>query len=286
VVTAFGYALGVHAPGLELMLGALPTAHHQLLGHGLATAALRAAGVRQVMLANNYSPAWAASESPADQAATAAYAILHNWLFTDPVLTGRYPDLSAFGLASDAADPASGLACVQDGDLAVIAAPLDGLGMNYYLPTRLSALPDSPLPFQMQPIPGYPVTSFGWPVVPAGLTEILGQLGARYGSALPPLYITENGCAHDDQLDGGGRVDDRFRIDFIDSHLRAVHAAISDGLDVRGYFHWTLADNFEWGEGFTQRFGLVHVDHASQARTPKSSYSWYRDVIAAQRGQG
>ena len=286
VVTAFGYALGVHAPGLELMLGALPTAHHQLLGHGLATAALRAAGVRQVMLANNYSPAWAASDSAADQAATAAYATLHDWMFTDPVLTGRYPDLSAFGLASDGQDPASGLACVQDGDLAVISAPVDGLGMNYYLPTRLSALPGSPLPFQMQPIPGYPVTSFGWPVVPAGLTEMLGLLATRYGSALPPLYITENGCAHDGRPAGDGRVDDQFRIDFIDSHLRAVHASISDGVDVRGYFHWTLADNFEWGEGFTQRFGLVHVDHDSQARTPKSSYGWYRDMIAAQRGPG
>jgi beta-glucosidase len=156
VVTAFGYALGFHAPGQELMLGALPTAHYQLLAHGLATAALRAAGVPQVMIANNYSPAWPASQGEADMAATRAYDILHNRMFTDPVLLGRYPGLTAFGLGgggdgtgSSGDDPASGLDCVQDGDLAVISAPADGIGVNYCLPTRLSALPDSPLPFQL-----------------------------------------------------------------------------------------------------------------------------------------
>jgi beta-glucosidase len=284
IVTAFGYALGIHAPGQALMLDALPTAHHQLLGHGLATAALRAAGARQVMIANNYSPAWPASGSEADQAATYAYDILQNRMFTDPVLLGRYPDLTPFGLRGDGA--ASGLACVRDGDLAVISAPVDGIGVNYYNPTRLSALPGSPLPFQMEPIPGYPVTAFGWPVVPAGLTELLGLLAERYGAALPPLYITENGCSCDDKLAADGTVDDQFRIDYIDGHLRAVHAAIRDGIDVRGYFHWTLADNFEWTEGFHQRFGLVHVDHDTQARTPKASYDWYRDLIAAQRAPG
>jgi beta-glucosidase len=281
IVTAFGYALGMHAPGQALMLDALPTAHHQLLGHGLATAALRAAGARQVMIANNYSPAWPASDSPADRAATRAYDILQNRMFTDPVLLGRYPDLTPFGLGGD--DAASGLACVRDGDLAVISAPVDGIGVNYYMPTRLSALPDSPLPFQMEPIPGYPVTAFGWPVVPAGLTELLGLLAERYAAALPPLYITENGCSCDDKPAADGMVGDQFRIDYIDGHLRAVHAAISSGIDVRGYFHWTLADNFEWTEGFHQRFGLVHVDHGTQARTPKASYDWYRDLIAAQR---
>ena len=217
----------------------------------------------------------------ADHAATRAYDILQNRMFTDPVLLGRYPDLTPFGLGGD--DAASGLACVRDGDLAVISAPVDGIGVNYYMPTRLSALPDSPLPFQMEPIPGYPVTAFGWPVVPAALTELLGLLGERYGTALPPLYITENGCSHDDKLAADGTVDDQFRIDYTDGHLRAVHAAISSGIDVRGYFHWTLADNFEWTEGFHQRFGLVHVDHGTQARTPKASYDWYRGLIAAQR---
>ena len=282
VVTAYGYALGIHAPGKALMLGALPTAHHQLLGHGLAASALRTAGARRVVITNNYSPAWPASDNDADRAAARAYDILQNWMFTDPLLRGRYPDLSPFGLGGDD-DPASGLACVRDGDLAVISAPLDGLGVNYYSPTRLSALPDSPLPFQMEPIPGYPVTAFGWPVVPAGLTEMLSQLSRRYGTALPPLYVTENGCSTDDLPGRDGTVDDQLRIDYVDGHLRAVHTAITSGIDVRGYFHWTLADNFEWSEGFSQRFGLVYVDHQSQARTPKESYAWYRDLIAAQR---
>ena len=202
-------------------------------------------------------------------------------MFTDPVLLGRYPDLTPFGLGGG--DVASGQAWVRDGDLAVISAPVDGIGVNYYMPTSLSALPDSPLPFQIEPIPGYPVTSFGWPVVPAGMTELLSLLAERYGTVLPPLYIIENGCSHDDKPAADGTVDDQFRIDYLDGHLRAVHAAITAGTDVRGYFHWTLADNFEWSEGFHQRFGLVHVDHDTQARTLKTSYSWYRDLIAAQR---
>ena len=189
------------------------------------------------MITNNYSPAWAASPGAADVAAAHAYDILHNRMFTDPVLLGRYPDLTAFGLG-------------------------DGLG-------------DGPA--------GYPVTAFGWPVVPDALTELLSLLAGRYGRALPPLYITENGCSSDDQPGAEGVVDDQFRIGFLDGHLRAVHAAVSAGIDVRGYFCWTLLDNFEWSEGYHQRFGLVHVDHATQARTPKASYGWYRDLITAQR---
>jgi beta-glucosidase len=277
VVTAFGYALGIHAPGKALMLDALATAHHQLLGHGLATAALRAAGVSQVAITNNYSPAWPASDSAADLAATAAYDALHNRLFTDPVLLGSYPDLSAFRVGD------GGLECVQDGDLAIISAPIDALGVNYYNPTRLSALPDSPLPFQLEPIPGYPVTNFGWPVIPAGLTELLTTLKDRYAGRLPPVYITENGCSVADEPDADSVIDDQPRITYLDAHIRAVFDAIVAGVDVRGYLVWTLMDNFEWSEGYHQRFGLAHVDFGSQRRTPKASFSWYRDMIAAQR---
>src|SRR5215472_7838244 len=280
VVTAMGYALGIHAPGKTLMLGALPTAHYQLLGHGLATAALRSAGAREVMITNNCSPAWPASASPADREAARAFDIVQNRLFNDPVLLGSYPDLTPFGVGE------GGLACVADGDLDVISAPIDALGVNYYMPTRVSALPGSPLPFQLEPIPGYPVTALGWPVVPAGLTELLTTtLGERYGGALPPIYITENGCSQADELAGDGTVDDQSRIDYLDAHLRATRDAISAGVDVRGYFHWTLADNFEWSEGYQQRFGLVYVDFDSQRRVPKASYHWYRDLIAAQRAK-
>jgi beta-glucosidase len=277
VVTAFGYALGIHAPGKALMLDALPTAHYQLLGHGLATAALRAAGAARVMIANNYSPAWPASSAAADVAAASAYDVLQNRMFTDPVLLGRYPDLSAFGV------PETGLSCVADGDLAVISAPIDGLGVNYYMPTCLSALPDSPLPFQMRPIPGYPVTAFGWPVVPAGLSELLSVLAERYPGTLPPIYITENGCSQPDQPTDEGTISDQGRIDYLDSHLRALHDAMMAGVDVRGYFQWTLTDNFEWSEGYHQRFGLVYLDLATRQRTPKASFRWYKDLIASQR---
>jgi len=277
VVTAFGYALGVHAPGKALMLGALPTAHHQLLGHGLATAALRASGARQVMITNSYSPAWPASDSAADVAAARAYDMLQNRMFTDPVLLGHYPDLAAFGIGE------AGLDCVQDGDLAAISAPIDGLGANYYMPTRLSALPGSPLPFQLELIPGYPVTAFGWPVVPAGLTEMLTSLRDWYGRALPPVYITENGCSQADAVAADGTVGDQGRIDYLDAHLRATHAAIGAGVDVRGYFEWTFTDNFEWSEGYHQRFGLVYTDFATQRRIPKASFARYRDLIATQR---
>jgi beta-glucosidase len=214
IVTAFGYALGSHAPGKTLMLDALATAHHQLLGHGLANSALRAAGVREVAITNNYTPAWPASDSPSDIAATAAYDALHNWTFTDPVLLGSYPvALSAFGVGPDGPD------CARDGDLAIISAPVDALGVNYYNPTQISApatasagqsaqpefaRADSGLPFQFEPISGYPVTAFGWPVIPAGLTEILTTLAGRYGAKLPPVYITENGCSVADQPDDLG----------------------------------------------------------------------------------
>jgi beta-glucosidase len=275
VVMTNGYSTGMHAPGRALMLGALPAGHHQMLGHGLAASALRSAGVRQVAISNAYSPAWAATNAPADVAAAEAYDTLLNRMFTDPVLLGRYPDLSALG-----AGPAD-LHWVREGDLEVISAPLDTLGVNYYRPTRLSAQPGSPLPFQTEPIPGYPVTASGWPVVPAALTELLTMLAERYGDRLPPVHITENGCSVSDEASADLIADQR-RIAFLDGHIRAVHNAIVAGVDVRGYFVWSLMDNFEWGEGYHQRFGLVHIDFATQRRTPKASFAWYRDLIASQ----
>jgi beta-glucosidase len=279
VVMAFGYGLGRHAPGQRLLLGALPSAHHQLLGHGLATAAMRAAGVRQVAITNNFAPAWPASEAPADTAAADAFDVLQNRLFTEPCLTGRYPDLSGLGAGEDAMD------CVRDGDLGVISAPLDALGVNYYSPARVSAGVGTELPFQLEEIPGYPVTAYGWPVVPSGLTELLLALRERYGAALPPVYITENGCSVDDEPAADGTVDDQPRISYLDSHIRAVADAVIAGVDVRGYLAWSLMDNFEWSDGYHQRFGLVHIDFATQRRTPKASFGWYRDLIAAQRQQ-
>ncbi|MFI6479479.1 GH1 family beta-glucosidase [Nonomuraea sp. NPDC050663] len=261
--TIEGHALGVHAPGQALMLDSLPVAHHQLLAHGLAVPALRAAGAEQVWITQNCSPAWAAT--PADQAAADAYSTLHNWLFNDPVLLGRYPDLSAFGVEPD---------FVRDGDLEIISAPIDGLGINYYNPTLLGSPTGDGLPFDLLEITGYPTTSFGWPVVPDGLRELLVSFKDRYGAALPPVYITENGCSSDEPLD------DQDRVAFLEGHLTALDQARAEGVDVRGYFVWSLLDNFEWAEGYHQRFGLVHVDFETQRRTPKASYHWFRKYLA------
>ncbi len=135
----------------------------------------------------------------------------------------------------------------------------------------------------MESIPGYPVTAFGWPVIPAGLTEVLTTLTKLYSGLLPPVYITENGCSVDDERDATGSIDDQPRIAYLGGHIRAVADAIRAGVDVRGYLVWSLLDNFEWAEGYHQRFGLVHVDFATGRRTPKASFGWYRDMIAAQR---
>ncbi len=269
---AFGYGLGVHAPGRALALGALPAAHHQLLGHGLAARALRERGAR-VMIANNCTPVTPASGAPSDRAAADAYDTLHNRLFNDPVLLGRYPDLTPYGVGDDLGG------VLRDGDPAVIATPLDGLGVNYYTPTVVRAAPPgSAVPFELVPQPGAPLTAFGWPVAPEGLRDLLLGLTGAYGDALPPLTVTENGCSYPG-------LDDVERVAFLDGHIRAVAEAVGRGADVRGYFVWTLTDNFEWAEGYHQRFGLVHVDHATQRRTPKASYGWYRDLVAAHRAR-
>ena len=185
-------------------------------------------------------------------------------------------------LAEAAQDEFGGL--VRDGDLKAIAEPLDGLGVNYYNPARVGHGEPSPenggMPFTLHPIDGYPVTAFGWPIVPDGLRELLVGLRARYGASLPPIYITENGCSTDDTPDAEGRVHDTARVDYLDSHLRAVHQAVQEGVDVRGYFIWSLMDNFEWAEGYGQRFGLVRVDFETLARVPKDSYYWLRDALA------
>jgi len=281
VVTSFAYGVGAHAPGRSLGLGAMPVAHHLLLAHGLGVQALRAAGAREIGIANNQAPVWPASDSSEDRAAAGLYENIFNWLFSDPLLLGRYPD------GFDAMMPGP----VAE-DLKIISTPLDWYGLNYYNPVRVGAptgelrhvdgveMP-SDLPFDLPEIEGYPRTDFDWPVIPQGLTEIIGQLRGRYGDALPPIVITENGCSYSDGPDADGRVDDQRRIAYLDGHLHALAKAMDDGADVRGYFVWSLLDNFEWAAGYEQRFGLVHVDFETMARTPKDSYFWYRDLILA-----
>jgi beta-glucosidase len=276
--TLLGHALGVHAPGRTLMFDALPVAHHQLLAHGLAVRALRAAGVGGIGIATSHHPAWALSQREEDRAAADLYDVLMNRAFSDPLLLGRYPE-GVLELMPKGAEA----------DLEVVSERLDWYGVNYYAPSLVGAptgedsvygtlgVPAG-LPFSLHEIEGRPRTAFGWPVVPEGLTESLVGLRDRYGDRLPPVMITENGCS----CPG---LDDQDRIAYLDSHLRALHRALEAGVDVRGYFVWSLLDNYEWNEGYQQRFGLVHVDFDApeRTRTPKASYAWLRDVLRAQR---
>ena len=167
--------------------------------------------------------------------------------------------------------------------MATIRQPLDFYGINYYHPMKIAAAgEEAEMPFEMRELVGYPTTDFGWPVVPDALREMLITLRARYRAAMPPIMITESGCSYGTGPDEHGVVDDQQRIDYHDAHLRAVATAVGRGVDVRGYYAWSLLDNFEWAEGYQQRFGLVHVDYETQVRTPKRSFQWYADVIAGQ----
>jgi beta-glucosidase len=175
---------------------------------------------------------------------------------------------------------------VRDGDLATTSAPLDFLGVNYYFPALVRGDPSGVFGGAAVRWPDVPRTAFDWPVVPDGMRQALVTLRERYGEALPPVYVTENGAAYEDAVRPDGTVQDPERVSYLDGHLRAVRAAMDAGVDVRGYFCWSLLDNFEWAEGFSKRFGLVHVDFATLRRTPKASYDWFRDLVAAQRPAG
>jgi beta-glucosidase len=278
--TLLGHALGVHAPGRKLLFDALPVAHRQLLAHGLAVRALRAAGATDIGIANSHGPTWPASREPADTEAADLYDVLLNRMFAEPVLLGRYPEGVGELMPGSPGD--------VEADLKVIAEPLDWYGVNYYAPTRVGApqgaeieaggvtLP-AELPFSLRQIEDRPVTDFGWPVVPEGLTELLTGFRDRYGDRLPPVVITENGCAYEG-------LDDLDRIAYLDGHVRALHDAVEAGVDVRGYFVWSLLDNFEWAHGYAKRFGIVHVDYATQERRVKASGRWYADLIRAHGG--
>ncbi len=288
VVTLLGYGLGIHAPGKSLMFDSLAVAHHLNVGHGLAVQALRANGAKAVGSATNHMPVWPLSQDEDDLAAAGLYDDMWNRMAADPMLLGSYPGDFAM------------LMPVADGDLETIHQPLDFYGVNYYNPMKIGAAGKqtasvgevtgstaegfgaAEMPFSVHEIEGYERTGFGWPIVPSGMTEVLMMLRDRYPD-IPPIYVTENGCAYAHGPDEEGYVDDQPRIDYYNSHLRAVAHAASQGVDVRGYYAWSLMDNFEWAEGYTQRFGLVHIDFDTLKRTPKASYEWYADVIKANK---
>jgi beta-glucosidase len=279
-----GYGAGIHAPGRVDHAAALTAVHHLLLAHGRAAEVLRATCPgAEISIALNAGAVRPYTDAPADLNAARRIDGLLNRVFFDPVLRGEYP-------ADVLADTArvTDWSFVRDGDLAIISEPIDALGVNYYQPDLVGAAPpDAPGPAQpyptggevaFYPTPG-PVTDMGWPIDPTGLHEMLVRVTRDYGPI--PIYITENGAAFPDQVAEDGRVHDPERIDYLHQHLMAAHRAMADGVDLRGYFAWSLLDNFEWAYGYAKRFGLIHVDYDTQTRTPKDSALWYRDVIAA-----
>ncbi|CAG4904361.1 GH1 family beta-glucosidase [Paraburkholderia gardini] len=266
-----GNATGYFAPGNESLKKAAHVSHHLLLSHGLALQALRADGVKAPLgIVLNQSPADGATGSPEDQAAASLeYAKFVRW-YMDPLFKGEYPAEALQWYGENGPQEV-----VLDGDFDIIGTPMDFLGVNYY--TRIFASASG----EKRPPGVLGFTDMDWEIYPQGLTDLLTQLNASY--TLPPIYITENGCATKDVLDHG-RVRDIERIRFYDLHLTALSDAAQKGVDIAGYFAWSLMDNFEWASGYDKRFGMVHVDYATQQRTPKDSAYWYRDVIAQHAG--
>lgn len=270
VVATLGHERGTFAPGIADRAIAAQVSHHLLLGHGLAVDALRASGTgASVGIVLNLSPAHPRTDSPADAAMARLEDGLSNRWYLDPLFAGRYPEDVLEHLGADRPE-------VRAGDLETIGRPLDFLGVNYYMRTVASAgEPWTPA------AAGAAVTDMGWEVYPDGLAEILERLHRDY--APPPLYVTENGAAFPDTVLADG-VEDEDRRRYLEDHVAAVRRAIDRGVDVRGYFVWSLLDNFEWASGLAKRFGIVRVDYATLERTPKRSAHWYRRLIAAQRG--
>ncbi|MBO0746350.1 MAG: family 1 glycosylhydrolase, partial [Candidatus Dormibacteraeota bacterium] len=303
VAAWIGYGTGRHAPGRADIGDALAATHHLLLGHGLAVQQLRSAlnAEARVGITLNLNPVHVHGDSEADRAAQRRVDGNQNRLFLDPLFKGHYPA----DMLEHYAERKPGL-FMQAGDLEVISQPTDFLGINYYSPKNViarqslrdgvapagyayragqrgaSAAQDRALSDDLGAADVWPLqyetTPMGWTIEPDAFHELLVWVHREYGPR--PLYVTENGMAVDDYADPDGRVVDRRRIAYLDGHLRAARRAIADGADLRGYFVWSLLDNFEWALGYSKRFGIVYVDYPTQRRTPKASFDWYRQVIA------
>ena len=273
-VSAFvGYGVGVHAPGVADWSSYVRAAHHLLLAHGKAVPVIRANSPgASVGLVNALTWADPATDSEADKAAAARLYNFQNGWFLDPPLKGHYPEnvLNAIGWQHIP---------VQPGDLEIISTPIDFLGVNYYSRGVVANAPDQHgIQIQHQRIAGSEYTAMDWEVYPDGLYNLLMKLTADYGI---PLYITENGAAFVDEVAPDGKVHDVRRTAYYQGHLAAAHRALTDGAPLKGYFAWSLMDNFEWGFGYTKRFGLYYVDYATQQRIMKDTAIWYAQTADA-----
>ncbi|MDT0203162.1 GH1 family beta-glucosidase [Nocardioides sp. AE5] len=272
-----GYGYGRHAPGLQDPRQAVAALHHMLLGHGLAVRAMRADGSESSFgVAANVNPVRPISQRSADVAAARRWDGHVHRSVLDPLFGRPLSDdlVSHYRAVSD-------FEHVRPGDAETIAGSSDFLGINYYRPEYVGAggdAGDRVTKTELIVPEGVATTGMGWPIDPAGLTETLQRIHAECPGV--PLFVTENGTACYDYPDPSGLINDVERVDFLRSHVAAALAAREHGVDLRGYFAWSLLDNFEWAEGYAQRFGLTYVDFRTQARLPKRSFHWYRDEIA------
>ncbi len=263
---------GMHAPGKRDFRVALQVCHHVLLSHGLAVPLLRQnVPDAKVGIALSLHPLRPATTAAKDVEATRRHDGLRNRWFLDPLHGRGYPQ-DIWDLAGAAAPQ------VQRGDLEAIAAPLDFLGVNYYFPEVIQDAPEKPpLATNVVHDPDCERTAFGWEVAPQGMASLLRRIQRDYQPV--PMYLTENGCTYDDVVEADGSIRDTKRRDYFIRHLAVLREVIREGIDVRGYFAWSLIDNFEWAEGYVRRFGMVYIDFQTQQRTLKMSGHWYRDFL-------
>ncbi|MDF1597873.1 MAG: GH1 family beta-glucosidase [Acidimicrobiia bacterium] len=272
-----GYHLGVHAPGRRELPAAVAAAHHLNLAGGLATQAIRSVHAKaSVGIAHILTDVRPASQDPEDEAAARRVDANHNRLFLDPLLGGGYGEEVV-----ELHGPHGLLERIKPGDDEVMAEAIDFLRVNHYQQVMASDDLDEPFLRSRIRAAAPAATSLGWSVRPESLRNVLVRVDREYGHI--PSYVTENGACFEDYVGPDGEVRDRERIDYLDRYVTAVAQAASEGVDVRGYFAWSLLDNFEWAEGYRKRFGLVYVDYRTQERIPKASARWYRDLILQHR---
>ena len=285
-VAWLGHGLGVHAPGISDRSTAFKVAHHTVIAHATAVNAMRAVRsdlkIGPVLNQANY-PA----DDPSDPVQAHASAILdavQNRWWMDAIFYGKYPEILVEEFGSEFLD------AILPGDMELAQTPNDWLGINYYFDTRVGASDSAKtvefdnsalLGLTIDSTPVGELTDMGWPITPAGLSGMLVRWHKEFGERLPQIFITENGCAYPDGPDQNGKVNDQRRISYLEKHLNALLDAIAQGVNIGGYFQWSLLDNFEWSLGYQKRFGIVHVDYNTQKRTPKESAHWYSEVIKA-----
>ena len=269
VFAILGHLFGIHAPGLTDLMTFIPTLHHLNLSTGLTTERLRGMSSSwQLGTVLNLQPVHPKTDSEDDEEAAQLFDAVYNRSVIDPLYKGAYPELTQ-GMFE---------AVIQDNDLKQIQQPLDFLGLNLYTRLLIQADPDSLVGIsQATPPDDATLTAMGWEVYPEALYEQLIDLKENYGN--PTVYVTENGAAFNDELNADNEIHDNRRVRYLQNHLTAVHNALKSGVNIQGYFVWSLLDNFEWSEGYEKRFGIIYVDYDTQTRIPKKSYHWYQNTI-------